>query len=173
MSEPTLLNGKFNFKRMPDGSLDKNRVICTYCRSEFSYHRSTSSLKYHLLAKHTAVAAHSNSSPTHQTSKGGRRAQLRWPEITGLQSVISYLGVTSHYFDCEWELRSHSMCVCVCVCACARAREREREMQWIVCVCVCVCVREVVNCVCVCVCVCEREREREMQLIYTCVDNQL
>lgn len=51
-----ILNGKFNFKAMPDGSLDKTKVICIYCRCELRYHRSTSSLKYHLLAKHTAEA---------------------------------------------------------------------------------------------------------------------
>ncbi|KAL2088070.1 hypothetical protein ACEWY4_012284 [Coilia grayii] len=50
----TLLNGKFKFKIGKDGSVDKNKVICTYCQCELSYHRSSSSLKYHLMAKHTA-----------------------------------------------------------------------------------------------------------------------
>ncbi|KAL3983475.1 transcription elongation factor SPT4 [Sarotherodon galilaeus] len=54
--EKGLLNGKFHFKAMPDGSLDKTKVICIYCRCELSYHRSTSSPKYHLLAKHTGNA---------------------------------------------------------------------------------------------------------------------
>lgn len=54
--EKGLLNGKFTFKKMPDGSLDKTKVICMYCRVEMNYHRSTSSLKYHLQAKHTADA---------------------------------------------------------------------------------------------------------------------
>lgn len=52
----TILNGKFSFKDLPDGSVDRTKVICIYCRGEFSYHRSTSSLKYHLSAKHTADA---------------------------------------------------------------------------------------------------------------------
>ncbi|KAL4008846.1 hypothetical protein ACER0C_002698 [Sarotherodon galilaeus] len=54
--EKGLLNGKFNFKAMPDGSLDKTKVICIYCRCELSFHRSTSCLKYHLLPKHIANA---------------------------------------------------------------------------------------------------------------------
>ena len=31
-------------------------VICMYCQCELSYHQSSLSLKYHLLAKHTADA---------------------------------------------------------------------------------------------------------------------
>nr|XP_054591163.1 E3 SUMO-protein ligase ZBED1-like [Nothobranchius furzeri] len=58
-----LLNGKFPFKTLPDGTTDKTKVICVYCRCELSYHRSTSSLKYHLLAKHTADA---ESPPPHR-----------------------------------------------------------------------------------------------------------
>lgn len=46
------MNGKFTFKAMPDGAVDKTKVICTYCRCEMSYHRTTTSLKYHLFAKH-------------------------------------------------------------------------------------------------------------------------
>ena len=38
--EKGLLNGRFSFKALPDGSLDKNRVICTYCRCELRYHWS-------------------------------------------------------------------------------------------------------------------------------------
>ena len=37
-------------------------MICRYCQCELSYQQSTSSLKYHLLAKHTANAA----TPSHQ-----------------------------------------------------------------------------------------------------------
>jgi len=55
-SRKGILNGKFSFKALPDGSVDQTKVICNYCRCELSYHRSTLSLKYHLLAKHTADA---------------------------------------------------------------------------------------------------------------------
>ena len=41
---------------LPDGSVNRTKVICTYCQHEMSYHRSTLSLKYHLQAKHTADA---------------------------------------------------------------------------------------------------------------------
>ncbi|XP_048844730.1 E3 SUMO-protein ligase ZBED1-like [Brienomyrus brachyistius] len=48
----TLLRGSFSFKKMPDGSKDKSIVICNICAAEFKYHRSTTSLSYHLKAKH-------------------------------------------------------------------------------------------------------------------------
>lgn len=38
----------------PDGTVDSNAILCNLCSKEFSYHRSTSSLKYHLNAKHLA-----------------------------------------------------------------------------------------------------------------------
>lgn len=60
MDANKLLNGKFSYKTLPDGSVDKTKVIRRYCRCELSYHRSTSSLKYHLMAKHSAD---SNSPP--------------------------------------------------------------------------------------------------------------
>ncbi|KAF0041313.1 hypothetical protein F2P81_007211 [Scophthalmus maximus] len=56
MDANKILNGKFTFKKSPNGSIDKTKVICVFCRRELSYHRSTSSLKYHLMAKHTADA---------------------------------------------------------------------------------------------------------------------
>lgn len=52
MDANKILNGKFTFKKLPNGSIDKTKVICVLCRCELSYHRSTSSLKYHLMAKH-------------------------------------------------------------------------------------------------------------------------
>ncbi|KAG7494933.1 zinc finger BED domain-containing protein 1-like [Solea senegalensis] len=47
-----LLQGKFIFKKLPNGNLDKTRVVCTLCNAELVYCRSSSSLKYHLNAKH-------------------------------------------------------------------------------------------------------------------------
>ena len=55
--KPGVLNGKFVFKQLPNGDLDKTIVICTLCKAELKYCRSTSSLKYHLNAKHTGAAA--------------------------------------------------------------------------------------------------------------------
>ena len=47
-----LLGVKFLFKRQNDGTIDKTKVVCSICQDEFSYHRSSSSLSYHLNAKH-------------------------------------------------------------------------------------------------------------------------
>lgn len=63
-----ILNGHFQFKSLSDGGVDRTKVICNHCKAEFSYHRSTSSLKYHLNAAHTIDA----SKPPTQTNSGGR-----------------------------------------------------------------------------------------------------
>src|SRR4029434_8611310 len=47
-----LLGGKFLFKSKNDRTTDKTKVVCSICQIEFSYHRSSSSLSYHLNAKH-------------------------------------------------------------------------------------------------------------------------
>ena len=57
--EKTLLgpvHGKFKFK-LPDGTVDSNTVICNLCSKEFSYHRSSSTLKYHLNAKRLVASS--------------------------------------------------------------------------------------------------------------------
>ncbi|XP_061765028.1 uncharacterized protein LOC133557997 [Nerophis ophidion] len=46
------LGGMFEYRKLTDGSIDRQKVVCTLCRKEFSFHRSTSSLKYHINAKH-------------------------------------------------------------------------------------------------------------------------
>src|SRR4029434_7884619 len=48
-----LLGGKSLFKSQNDDkTIDKTKVVCSICQAEFSYHRSSSSLSYHLKAKH-------------------------------------------------------------------------------------------------------------------------
>src|SRR4029434_9251331 len=47
-----LLGGKFLFKRQNDRTIDKTKVVCSICQAECSHHRSSSSLSYHLNAKH-------------------------------------------------------------------------------------------------------------------------
>ncbi|KAL6483231.1 hypothetical protein MHYP_G00081030 [Metynnis hypsauchen] len=54
--EATLLDGKFKYKKLPDGSINKNIVICSLCRKEFANHRSTSTLRYHLDAEHVGAS---------------------------------------------------------------------------------------------------------------------
>ena len=39
-----LLGVKFLFKRQNDGTIVKTKVVCSICQTEFSYHRSRSSL---------------------------------------------------------------------------------------------------------------------------------
>ena len=53
---PCLLKGKFIFKKLPNGNLDKTKVVCTLCNAEL-VSRSSSSLKYHLNAKHPLTNA--------------------------------------------------------------------------------------------------------------------
>ena len=36
--EKGLINCKFTFKTLPDGLINRTKVICTYCRHEMSYH---------------------------------------------------------------------------------------------------------------------------------------
>ena len=66
-----LLHGHFHFKVLPDGGVDRTKVICRHCQGEFSYHRSTSSLKYHLNAKHTVDISKS----FNETASGARLRQ--------------------------------------------------------------------------------------------------
>src|SRR4029434_10152622 len=47
-----LLGGKFLFNMQNYGTIDKTKVVCSICQIEFSHHRSSSSLSYHLNAKH-------------------------------------------------------------------------------------------------------------------------
>src|SRR4029434_9614767 len=54
-----LLGGKFLFNRQNYGTIDQTKVVCSICQIEFSYHRSSSSLNYHLNAKNPT-----ESSPT-------------------------------------------------------------------------------------------------------------
>uniref|UniRef100_A0A8C4DLB3 Zinc finger BED domain-containing protein 1 n=1 Tax=Dicentrarchus labrax TaxID=13489 RepID=A0A8C4DLB3_DICLA len=51
------LDGQFEYKKNKDGTVDKHVVFCSHCRNDISFHRSTSSLKYHLNTKHSFVGA--------------------------------------------------------------------------------------------------------------------
>ena len=62
------VDGTFCFKKRTDGSVDKRTVVCKLCRKEFAYHRSLSSLKYHLNAKHVAASIEINVTPSTTTS---------------------------------------------------------------------------------------------------------
>src|SRR4029434_39436 len=47
-----LLGGKSLFKSHNDGTIDKTKVVCSICKAEVSYYRSSWSLSYRLNAKH-------------------------------------------------------------------------------------------------------------------------
>ena len=51
------LNGKFIYKKNEDGTINKNAVICSFCRKQFSCHRSCSGLTYHLNAEHVGTSS--------------------------------------------------------------------------------------------------------------------
>ena len=71
---PCLLKGKFIFKKLPNGNLDKTKVVCTLCNAELVYCRSSSSLKYHLNAKHPlANAEHAGPSTAVAPAKSSAR----------------------------------------------------------------------------------------------------
>ena len=38
------LDGKFYFKKLQDGSIDKTKAVCTDCQAKFSYHQQWCSL---------------------------------------------------------------------------------------------------------------------------------
>uniref|UniRef100_A0A3Q3AW85 Zinc finger BED domain-containing protein 1-like n=1 Tax=Kryptolebias marmoratus TaxID=37003 RepID=A0A3Q3AW85_KRYMA len=86
--EDTLLNGQFRFKLLPDGTLDKSKVFCVLCKGEFNYHRSSSSLTYHLKAKHPGVAATLDGGGLRQTTlqqfavRGGPLTRVATNKIT-------------------------------------------------------------------------------------------
>ncbi|XP_029136158.1 uncharacterized protein [Labrus bergylta] len=66
----SVLNGAFHFKILPDGTVDKSKVICILCQTELKYHRSTTSLRYHLRAKHTSAASQVVGQPLYQSWQG-------------------------------------------------------------------------------------------------------
>ncbi|KAJ4934409.1 hypothetical protein JOQ06_007204 [Pogonophryne albipinna] len=69
------LDGEFEFRKNKDGTINKQIVICTHCKKEFQLHRSSSSLKYHLNAKHAFVGASTSSATPglRQTTLNERR----------------------------------------------------------------------------------------------------
>ncbi|XP_063080068.1 uncharacterized protein LOC134469973 [Engraulis encrasicolus] len=87
---PEILEGKFIFKELPDGSLDKAVVCCTMCKKEFAYHRSNSTLKYHLRAKHGESAGPRGSSP-----RPGAKKRWRMPDFDEMTAELDEMTVFS------------------------------------------------------------------------------
>ena len=100
MMERGLLYGKFHFKKLQDGSVDKTKAVCTDCQAEFSYHRSTFSLNYHMQAKHTVSSSRVRSGIWQTTSVGNNV----------LQSTVTplLLAVTSNVTNYFFQLNNHN-----------------------------------------------------------------
>ena len=84
------VNGKFCFKKRMDGSVDKSMVLSKLCKKEFAYHRSISSLRYHLNAKHIAASvsmgASVDVSPTPSTRT---HTQPTLNQMTGFRTRVT------------------------------------------------------------------------------------
>ena len=96
------VDGKFCYKKRTDGSIDKSMVVCKLCNKEFAYHRSTSSLKYHLNAKHIAASVDASvvasvdvsltpSTRTHTQPTLHQLNGLRTRVTTGKSNVLNVL----------------------------------------------------------------------------------
>ncbi|XDV29398.1 hypothetical protein PO909_032532 [Leuciscus waleckii] len=59
-------------------------VVCKLCNKEFAYHRSTSSLKYHLNAKHIAASVDVSPTPSTRTN-----TQPTLHQMTGLRTRVT------------------------------------------------------------------------------------
>ncbi|KAH1180334.1 hypothetical protein KIL84_009170 [Mauremys mutica] len=81
-----LLNGKFIFKKLLDGSLDKKTVICSYWKAEFQYNRSTSHLQYHICAKRAFA---SGSCATDNPLTANESCQLLQSRLTEFQDCYT------------------------------------------------------------------------------------
>ena len=93
--ERWLLDGRFHFKKLQDGSVDKTKAVCTDCQAEFSYHRSTSSLNYHIMqAKHTASSSSVssvNGSSSSIRSDNRNNTCKRIEQLTGFNKIETVL----------------------------------------------------------------------------------
>ena len=108
MMERGILDGKFHFKKLRDGSFDKTKA--TDCHAEFSYHRSTSSsagpstlglsrtppslkppltssLNSHVQAKHTASSSSGSGSSISGSGSSGSGSS-----VSGSGSSVSGSG---------------------------------------------------------------------------------
>ncbi len=63
----------FKYKKNDDGTVNKYKVICKICNKEFQFHRSCSSLRYHVNAKHAFAGPSGSASGLRQTTLNVRR----------------------------------------------------------------------------------------------------
>lgn len=58
----------FKYKKNDDGTVNKYKVISKICKKEFQFHRSCSSLRYHVNAKHAFAGSSGSASGSRQTT---------------------------------------------------------------------------------------------------------
>ncbi|KAL1279421.1 hypothetical protein QQF64_026094 [Cirrhinus molitorella] len=100
MKPPGLLQGKCIFKKLPNGNLDKTKVVCTLCNAELVYCRSSSSLKYHLNAKHPLANAE-NAGPSTDVAQGKSRRQTTMFECNRGKPFSTALSAKTHLLT-QW-----------------------------------------------------------------------
>lgn len=98
---PGLLQGKFIFKKLPNGNLDKTKVVCTLCNAELVYCRSSSSLKYHLNAKHPLANAE-DAGPSTDVVQGKSRRQTTMFECNRGKPVSTALSAKLTNLLAQW-----------------------------------------------------------------------
>ncbi len=101
MKPPGLLQGKFIFKKLPNGNLDKTKVVCTLCNAELVYCRSSSSLKYHLNAKHPLANAE-DAGPSTDVVQGKSRRQTTMFECNRGKPVSTALSAKLTNLLAQW-----------------------------------------------------------------------
>uniref|UniRef100_A0AAV2MJA5 BED-type domain-containing protein n=1 Tax=Knipowitschia caucasica TaxID=637954 RepID=A0AAV2MJA5_KNICA len=99
---PGLLQGKFIFKKLPNGNYDKTKVVCTLCKVEFAYCRSSSSLKYHLKAKHPVASAEEDAGPSTDVAPGKSRRQTTMLECNRGKPVSTALSAKLTNLLAQW-----------------------------------------------------------------------
>ncbi len=100
MKPPGLLQGKFIFKKLPNGNLDKTKV-CTLCNAELVYCRGSSSLKYHLNAKHPLANAE-DAGPSTDVVQGKSRRQTTMFECNRGKPVSTALSAKLTNLLAQW-----------------------------------------------------------------------
>lgn len=104
------VGGTFSYKILSDGSLDKSIVVCIFCGKEFAYHRSTSSLRYHLNAKHFAASIESSASITANPGSNRRCRRSRLDQFAefGARMGKSVTHKLTNSVALCWTSRLHS-----------------------------------------------------------------
>ncbi len=101
MKPPGLLQGKFIFKKLSNGNLDKTKVVYTLCNAELVYCRSSSSLKYHLNAKHPLTNAE-DAGPSTDVVQGKNRHQTTMFECNRGKPVSTALSAKLINLLAQW-----------------------------------------------------------------------